>query len=219
MRHRRPRRRACPAIAIVAGAVLMMLAGPRLVAALIQLPGDHVVRFIENRREVSDYALERLAASRRGALGWVDSGRSWIELGLAQLESARAGRDDRDRLLQRAVAALRRGLARAPADGRGWVWLAEAEWMQGGATPAAVQALRMSIYTDPFVLGNQIKRLDLALAMWTDLDAATREAVIEQVRMADRRYAYHVNTLLAQVPRYGAIVDRIRQDKPERSPL
>ena len=109
--------RACPALAIVAGSVLIALAAPRVVSAVIQLPADRTTRLIESGQPVDDAALARLAATRRGAIEWTRDGRQWAELGLAQLKQAEHDPAAREKLLGHAAMALRRSVALSPVDG------------------------------------------------------------------------------------------------------
>lgn len=178
--------RACPALAIVAGSVLIALAAPRVVSAVIQLPADRTTRLIESGQPVDDDALARLAATRRGAIQWTRDGRQWAELGLAQLKQAERDAADREKLLGQAADALRQSVALSPVDGSAWMWLAETELLRTGPSAKAAQAIRMSIRIAPHDRAVQLDRLELALSTWQHFDDAARSDVARQVRLIHR---------------------------------
>ncbi len=178
-----------PALAFVAGCVLLVLVVPRLNAAFIQLPADPVNRAVARGHTPSPDALERLVASRRRASAWVDDSRAWFEIGRAHLKgAARAGyRTPRGRAgLDRAAAAYDRGLARSPGNAIAWMRLGEVRLLRSGPSPDAAAALYMSIRTAPFHIRVMIERLRLCLLVWPHFDAPARQAVVHQVRMAHR---------------------------------
>ncbi len=184
---RRKIRRACPTLAIVAGGVMIALAAPRVVSAVIQLPADRTPRLIESGQPVDGKALARLAATRRGANQWTRDGRQWAELGLAQLKQAELEGQDRDKLLRRAAEALRQGLALSPVDGSAWMWLAETELLRTGPSDKAARAVRMSIRIAPHDRSLQLDRLELALSTWQYFDDPARAELAEQVRLVHQR--------------------------------
>ena len=197
--------RACPSLAIVAGGVLIALAAPRVVSAVIQLPADRTTRLIESGRPVDRDALARLAATRRGAIEWTRDGRQWAELGLAELKQAEHDTADRDKLLRHAATALQRSVALSPIDGAAWMWLAEAELLLAGPSAKAAQAIRMSIRVAPHDRAMLLGRLELALSTWQHFDDEARSAVAEQVRLAHRRSPVRLRALAAAVGRRDVV--------------
>lgn len=203
--------RACPSLAIVAGGVLIALAAPRVVSAVIQLPADRTTRLIESGQHVDRDALARLAATRRGANEWTRDGRQWAELGLAQLKQAEHDTADRDKLLRHAATALRRSVALSPIDGAAWMWLAEAELLLAGPSAKAAQAISMSIRVAPHDRAMQLDRLELALSTWQHFDDGARSEVAEQVRLAHRRSPERLRALATAIGRRD-VVDIILED-------
>ena len=197
--------RACPALAIVAGGVLIALAAPRVVSAVIQLPADRTTRLIESGQPVDGRALARLAATRRGAIEWTRDGRQWAELGLAQLKQAENETADREKLLGHAAAALQRSVALSPVDGSAWMWLAETEMLRTGPSDEAAQAIRMSIRVAPHDRAMQLDRLELALATWQHFDDAARSEVAEQVRLVNRRSPDRLRALAKAIGRQDIV--------------
>ncbi len=179
--------RACPTLAIVAGGVLIALAAPRVVSAVIQLPADRTTRLIESGQPVDENALARLAATRRGAIEWTRDGRQWAELGLAQLKQAENDSTDREKLLGHAALALQKSVALSPVDGSAWMWLAETQLLRTGPSDEAARAIRMSIRVAPHDRAVQFDRLELALSTWQHFDDAARSEVARQVRLVHRR--------------------------------
>ncbi len=205
--------RACPTLAIVAGGVLIALAAPRVVSAVIQLPADRTTRLIESGQPVDGRALARLAATRRGAIEWTRDGRQWAELGLAQLKQAENESADREKLLGHAAAALRRSVALSPVDGSAWMWLAETELLRTGPSVETAQAIRMSIRVAPHDRAVQLDRLELALSTWQHFDDAARSEVAEQVRLVNRRSPDRLHALAKSIGRQD-IVNIILEKAP-----
>ncbi len=149
------------------------------------LPGDPVLNAIQSGDDVRDSELEDLASSRAAALGWIESGRAWTDLGLAQMRLAnKAGLDGGRRLLEESVSSLRRGLALAPANSFAWARLAYVELARGGPSTAVTEALNMSMLTAPYEPRLLYSRLDLSLLVWRQFDEEGRALVAQQVRYA-----------------------------------
>lgn len=85
--------------------------------------------------------------------------------------------------LQRSIADLRDGLARAPADARAWTALAQAE-LSAGDLSKGKRAFRMALLTALFDPSLTLRRCQLGLALWTVLDREERELVASQLREA-----------------------------------
>lgn len=203
-----PRRRtwrACPSLAIVAGGVLVALAVPRVISAIIQLPADRTTRLIESGQPVDSETLARLAATRRGANEWTRNGRQWAELGLAELKQAEREGEDREKLLRHAATALRKSVSLSPVDGTAWMWLAEAELLRGGPSEKVAQAICMSIRVAPYDRAVQLDRLELALATWQHFDDEGRAELAEQIRIVNRRDAERLRTLARAVGRQDVV--------------
>ena len=175
--------------------MLAMLGVPRLMSALIQIPADRVPALLERRAPVDPQSLTRLAATRQRALAWTESGRLWVEFGVAALRLAEADRDTSGVGLRRAILALRWGLSLSPLDGAGWMWLAEAEHALNGPTRSSADAVVMSMRTAPYDKNLQLPRIAHALLVWSHLDNAARRRFSVQVRMVQRRAPKRLATL------------------------
>ncbi len=197
--------RACPMLAIVAGGVLIGLAAPRVVSAVIQLPADRITRLIESGQPVDGDALARLAATRRGAIEWTRDGRQWAELGLAQLKQAERDATGREKLLGQAAMALQRSVALSPVDGSAWMWLAETELLRTGPSARAAQAIRMSIRVAPHDRAMQLDRVELALSTWQHFDDAARAEVARQVRLVNRHSPDRLRALATAIGRQDVV--------------
>ena len=73
------------ALALIAGAVLVVAGIPRTIAAFTMLPGDSVLREIQKRRPVERDNLGVLIVAQGRGLFFGESGRKWTDLGLAQM--------------------------------------------------------------------------------------------------------------------------------------
>jgi hypothetical protein len=215
LRRRRQKRRlrAGPPVAFIAGGLLLFMAVPRFMSELVQLPGNYVPQRLERGVKVSDAALSKLSSTRRGSLKWVSGGQQWVELGLAQLRQAERDQAKRDVLLRGAITDLRKGLSKKPANSPGWLWLAEAELLRGGPTPAVARAVEMSIRTAPLDHRYYMRRLEISLLSWPQLDLDARQAVANQIHIARRKFPRRLANLTRQSG-YGKLVRRILKNSP-----
>lgn len=164
---------------------LLALAVPRLVAAITLLPSAHALDRLQSMRPVPTYNIERLIRSQRRALVWQPSGRTWTDLGLAQLLLAERSPDDDARAMARfedAHRALVEGLSTAPANPFAWSRLAYAEAVLDGWTPQAIASLRMAFITGPFEPRLLWPRLRLSLSAWPVIPLEDQEMVLQQLR-------------------------------------
>ncbi len=170
---------------------LLYLGASRTIAAFVSLPGDYWLEQIQIRESVSARDLEILIISRERALAWVEAGRVQTDLALAQLVLAKASGEDGayDQAgVARAIESHRAGLARAPARPYAWTRLALAELEAGGPSPELAKPLEMALITARYTPRLLFVRLDLCLIAWPYFDSDARELVLEQVRIAWRRW-------------------------------
>ena len=178
-------RKSAAILTLVGTAILLSLSVPRTIEVFSMLPGDPVLDTIQRGVEVPSSDLEDLASSREAALGWIESGRAWTDLGLAQVRLAeRAGLDGGRRLLDESVTSLRRGLALAPANSFAWARLAYAELGRRGPSTTVTEALKMSMLTASYEPRLLFSRLDLCLLVWRRFDEEGRALVAQQIRYA-----------------------------------
>ncbi len=177
-------------LAIILGALVLYLGLPRTIAAFALLPGNQTLRLIQEGETVAREKLEVLVASRERALAWVDSGRMWSDLALAQLLLA-LPQDDRGRpnreLVDQAVVSLKLALRAAPAHPHAWTRLAYAELLTRGPSRSVASALAMSLLTARYEPNLMFQRLELCLGAWRYFPLQDRDLVLGQVRLAWRR--------------------------------
>ena len=178
---------ALAAVTLALAVTLLSQAVPRTLAALASMPGDPVLSRIQTGQPVDNEALEALIDSRRRALDWIESGRLYTDLGLAQLMLAQArdgGGTFEEPLLTEAIGSLRKGLALAPARPHAWTRLAYAELAAGRPLEQVARALEMALITAPYEPRLLFPRLELCLLAWPGLSEQTVKRAHEQIRIA-----------------------------------
>lgn len=172
-------------LAIGLAVVLMGLGVPRLVAAVLAVPGQETATGVRGDDRPSAEVLAESALALERAHGWVGEGGYDLDRGLVLLRAselaATDGEADRWRAASRDATA--RGLAASPVRAGGWLRLAFLR-RQGGDDPGAARALRLSLLTGPVVPEVTGYRLRMAMALWPHLDRDTRHLVQRQIRLA-----------------------------------
>jgi hypothetical protein len=180
-------RRAVGVVTGLGAALLIALALPRLLASLTVLPSAPTLSRLQSLEPVDTTDLQRLVRNQRRALVWQASGRTWTDLGLAQLLLAERLGDEDPRSQPRFSAArqaLIEGLSVAPANPFAWSRLAYAEAVLSSWSERAASALRMAFITGPYEPRLLWPRLRLALAAWPYIPPADQEMVLHQLRQA-----------------------------------
>lgn len=182
---RRARRAASIAAAAAAGALLVALAVPRTIAAVVQLPARPVIAEVRDGADLDDRLLELAVDSQSAALDIVADGAGYADLGLLRFVLARrAGLADeagRARLAE-SVRDHRRALALSPSQGFAWTRLAHGELLRHGLSDRLGPLLALAVATAPYNPNLAAPRLDLCLVAWRRLDAPTRARVDAQIR-------------------------------------
>jgi len=177
-------------VALAAAVPLLILAVPRTVALVGMMPVERTFGQLERRMPVEREAIEAAIRSGLDASAWVDSGALWQRIASGHLGRMRLLEGDRqaeaDALLQ-AEATLQRSLARRPGNPFAWWQLAAVANALGRPGARVAAALRLSVVTGHRVDTLLFPRLQLALARWSRLDAATREAFRPQLARAMQR--------------------------------
>jgi len=173
------------ALTFLVGGVLLASGVPLAGEAVTKIPGDPVLRRIQNHEFVSRDRLELLIGTREDALFWNESPDTWSELGLAQLLlAASAETEDQEKrdFIIAAIASLRKSLSLAPADAFVWTRLAYAQMLLSGPSPEAARSLRVALLTAPYEPRLFAVRVEVAFWIWSYVDARDRDLVFQQVR-------------------------------------
>ncbi len=161
----------------------------RTISAFVMAPSAPVLRKLQNLQIVQTEELETLVAAQRRGLIWSSRGRTFTDLGLAQLLIAeRLGQNvpEKRRQIEEAIASLKSGLAIAPANPYAWTRLAYALFQVRGWTPEALSALRLAFVTAPYDPRLLMSRLRLSFLAWPHLLLEDRDLVLQQIRYAWR---------------------------------
>jgi hypothetical protein len=196
-------------LALLLGALILWLALPRVVGSALLAMRDPVVERADEGEQVSAAELLSLIASRELALSWVEDRETHGEraTALAKLAFQRGPEGAaQGAALERAVDALRAGLALAPADPRGWMQLAYLlVLLEGDTSRKAAQALLVSMRTGAFQApGFLNRRLFWSLAHWSFYDDGERRQVGDQIRLVWRTTPGELADLAREVPDFFA---------------
>lgn len=194
-------RRVVGVVTGLGAALLIAVAVPRLFASLTVLPSATTLNRLQSLKPVDTEDLQRLVRNQRRALVWRADGRTWTDLGLAQLLLAERFGDGDPRSQRRFSAArqaLIEGLSVAPANPFAWSRLAYAEAILSGWSERAVSALRMAFLTGPYEPRLLWPRLRLALAAWQHIEPSDQEMVLHQLRQAWAADPEALTTLVTQ---------------------
>jgi tetratricopeptide (TPR) repeat protein len=184
-------RRRLPAaiLAVPAGAALVYLGMPQVAAALLQYRAAAMLA----QPGVSTIAADEL----KTAITYIDEADRWwgepansFDSGVLvmRLAAPSGGRAAYDRgFLKEAERRFEQSLSEAPANAAAWAALADARRLEGGATPAAAAALKMSIAVARYEPSLLAWRTEMGLALYSVLDDDGKAAVADQVRLLGRR--------------------------------
>jgi hypothetical protein len=194
--------------ALVLGLGLVVLAVPRIMAALYALPAGPVLAALDKPAAAQPTPAQLVQAQR--ALQWAQRWQADARLGvaLARIELILAVRQrtaglDAGPLLDRTIGTARQALHRAPAQARGWLILAEAGLARDGlASPRLADYLAESLRASPYDAWLAPNRTWLALQLWDRLDAPSRALAAEQMRLVVERFG--LDYLVAMARQLGA---------------
>jgi hypothetical protein len=192
------------ALGLLLGVVLIAMAAPRFVAALLDGPADRVVFYLQRGANVTDEALIGLVAARRSAIAWHETAHGHRDIAEAELHLIQRSREVSD--FADAERAVRRGLAIAPIDPHSWARLAYIALLRDRDTRAAAAALRTSVQVgayEPLLTGWRVR---LILRLWDAVGADDRHVFAAQIR----QLAQDEPGTLAQLgvdPRAARIID------------
>ena len=198
------------ALGLSLGVLLMAMAGPRLVAAVLDGPADRVTFYIRHGAAVTDEALRGLIVARRSAADWHETAQGDREIAAAELElidrgGSEAGYDEADR-------AVRRSLALGPVDPHAWARVAYIAWRRDRDARTAVAALRASIQVGNYEPGLAAWRVGLILQLWPTAAPEDRPIFAAQIRRLARDQPEVVDRLSVADPEAGRIVAEVLGD-------
>jgi len=178
-------------LTVLLGVGLVWLASPRFLSGLY-LSAVREAAAPPSPETAKEFgALLRAERALRVAVAAQEDGRVWARLGGVRLALAEATGFDTTRgqaLLARADSALVRGLALSPAQPYGWTHLLQARLRRDGVSAETGRLLRMAIRTGPSEPALVLPRVDIGLLAWRRLDAAARDALAGQIRLAADRH-------------------------------
>lgn len=196
------------ALAAMLALLLIVLAVPRTIAALLTMPSSAVLRNLQNQEPVGVEDLETVVRAQRRGLALVGDGRLATDLGLAELLIAeRLPAEDPDVAARfgNATTALKDGLALAPGNPYAWARLAYAEARQQGWTPLALSSLRLALLTSPYDPRLLWSRLRLGFLAWPYMPADDRDIVFQQIRWAFDENPKELARLAADADRVNVV--------------
>ncbi|MFN4282157.1 MAG: hypothetical protein ACK4NA_05895 [Alphaproteobacteria bacterium] len=172
-------------------AALFALAAPRMIAAILLVPGNNAARVMNAGLEkLTVGQLDSIIDSRQAAGEWIESGRNSNAVGLAaarllyQMESLAVRQPEQEAAyLDLVIRSLREGLALQPAEPYAWSHLSLALLRRGapGDLAAAERAWRMSVITAPNEHQMLIQRLTTGLFLWSVATPRTRAMIEAEV--------------------------------------
>ncbi len=203
------------ALSLALGVLLMAMAGPRLVAAVLDGPADRVMFYLRRDATVTDEALRGLIVARRAAAGWHETAQGDRDIAAAELEliQRRGGGEAEYDEAERVVS---RSLALGPVDPYAWARLAHIAWRRDRDARTAVAALRASIQVGAYEPTLVAWRVGLILQLWDATAAEDRPAFAAQIRQLARDQPEALDRLSAAEPEAGRIVAEVLGDGRRR---
>jgi hypothetical protein len=174
-------------VAIVLGVVLALgvlaLAAPRLISAVVRLPGDAAVELAVGGDSLRAASSLRAIESREASIAVQPDRRTLVELGILYNERAIQAPEDspeQRELYGRSLDAFQESLTFSPVQPMAWLVVTQIAQDQDDAETAA-EALDWSILTSGFLLGAARPRTLSGLELWDRLREETRVALMDSV--------------------------------------
>lgn len=171
----------------IAAAALLTVGVPHTIGVLISARAEPILRLLQDQHLVETDKLRSLIAVLGQAQPWLRGGDARLDAGLAELvlaEQLPRGDPEAAQVLDQAIASLRAGLEREPANPYAWSRLAYAEALKNGWTPLAVSSLRLALITAPYEPPLLWSRLRMAFLAWPKMTSDDRDLVFPQIRYA-----------------------------------
>jgi hypothetical protein len=199
-------------LGLVLGVVLLVLAGPRLVAAVLGTPADRVAFYLEDGQRVTDEVLAGLVVARRAAAGWHQTAQDYRDIAAAELMLAHRGAQAP--AYEDAERALGRSLAMAPLVPHGWARLAHVAALQGRDGASVIAALRASIRTGPYEPTLATWRVATMLRLWDVATVEDRTLFLTQSRQWTREDPDGLAALRAEPQAARILADLLGHQTP-----
>ena len=179
--------------AIATGAMLIYASLPVAVAGIIEAAGKPALRQLHGEQAIPESVLRDLVRSRQAAADWRAAGRAHLDIALLRLMLGETGEAAvRSKQLERAEAALTKGLARAPMDPYGWMRLVQVHTLRVRPVADIAPALRIALFSGPHEDRRDamlLLTLTAGLRVWDDLNDQERHLIAGKAREAWRRNA------------------------------
>jgi len=202
------------AIAMLAGLALCCLGVGQTTAALVErragiIDLDAAIGAARSPQD-TQAAIARL---EQADFWWNDPGNSFKQgvLLMRLVLHPRGDGFDHD-LLKAAETRFARSLAGDPADARTWAALANVRLLDRGSSPAAADALALSMELARFEPSLLAWRCEMGLAMVDGLDAGRKAALAEQIRMLERYSVSDLVRIARASGRIAAVIAALGND-------
>lgn len=167
--------------------LLLMIAVPRTVAAVLSISADDVIESLREGETPTDNEVLRAINQKRHAIRWWQDNQSWLDIGYARLVmSYDTSRCDLEMatLLSEARHALETGLGLNGAHPRGWLHLAIALWRQDRSDVGVLEALENSVLAGRYQEGVVIPRIELMLSLSPYMNGDRQAVLDDQIGFA-----------------------------------
>lgn len=201
----------------VCGIVLILVATPRLVGALLRMPGNEATELSATGNDLAIGSYRRAIGSRDWSLAWYSDRRTLVELGILYFNRARqapAGSSEQHALFSRSLLTLHQSLALSPAQPIAWLLTARAH-AELGSTLATARALTWTVHTGQYLEIQIRPRTILGLRVWDLLDEATRVALMPSIRDTVHRDANLAAWAAVAAGVEEDLEDRLRRLEPD----
>jgi hypothetical protein len=197
-------------LGLALGALLMAMAGPRVVAGVLDGPADRVVFYIRHGATVTDEALRGLIVARRSAANWQETAQGDRDIAAAELELMHRGQHDAG--YDEAERAVRRSLALGPVDPYAWARLAHIAWSRDRDARTSIAALRASIRVGSYEPTLAAWRVGLILQLWSATPAEDRPTFAAQIHQLAREQPKDLERLRAADPGAARVIAEVLGD-------
>jgi hypothetical protein len=179
-----------PVFILLASSVVLYLAIPRFIASMYASYPEFILKRIDTQHfKLADDAYLDLYRSLKDANDWSDYSFQWRLLSDLQIIEYIARFDqlteaERLSLLNQIKAAISHRLTLSPIDPKGWQQLAQIKQAEQPLSIEALEALEMSIFTQPVAPSLLISRISQLLAFKSVLNESARVRLARQIRLA-----------------------------------